>query len=175
MTEVLVERHAQQPLTDWDLAEMSEAGSGCLDLHRVDWHRTLLSADGHELVCHFSSADLESVRLVLKAQSSLRAEVWPCTRRDAPGISNDQLAEANVFASLRFDEPVPLEALEAIDASSAKCVQNQHVRLLRTFIASDRRRVSCLCLADDAESVRLALLDANQPVERVWAFRQFHP
>ncbi len=175
MTEVLVERYAEQPLTDWELATMSENGSGCLDLHRVKWNRTLLSADARELVCHFTAADLESVRMVLKAQSSLRAEVRACTLRDAPGLTNDELAQANVFASWRFNGPVALEELESIDASAAVCLRNHRVRFLRTFIASDRQRAICLCLAADAESVRLALRDAARPVERVWAFRQFHP
>jgi hypothetical protein len=175
MTEILVERRAEQPLTDWDLAEMSEAGGGCLDLHRVQWHRTLLSADAQELVCHFSAADLESVRAVVKAQGPLRGQVWACTLRDAPGLTADDLAAANVLVSWNFEQPVALEELESIDASAAVCLRNHRVRFLRTFIASDRLRVSCLCLAADAESVRLALRQANRPVERVWAFRQFHP
>jgi len=175
MTEVLVERHASEPLTEWELAAMSEAGSGCLDLHRVEWHRTLLSADGRELICHFTGADLESIRMVLKAQGSLRAEIWPCTWRNAPGLTHEELAQANVFASWRFDEPVELEELESIDASATVCLQNHRVRFLRTFISADRRRVICLCLAADAESVRLALRDAKRPVERIFPFRQFHP
>jgi len=175
MTDVLVERHAPEPLSEQGLLEMSEAGHGCMDLHRVHWNRTLLSADGRELICHFTAVDLESVRLVLRAQSSLRAEVWPCTLRDAPGLRPEQLAEANVFASWRFNEPVALEEIESIDASAAVCLSNHRVRLLRTFIANDRRRVICLCLAADAESVRLALRDAKRPVERIWPFLQFYP
>ncbi|HEY0463366.1 MAG TPA: nickel-binding protein [Polyangiaceae bacterium] len=175
MTEVLVERHAEQPLSELSMFRMSEAGSGCMDLHRVHWNRSLLSADGRELICHFSAADLESVRLVLKAQGSLRAEVWACSWRDAPGLSAHELAQANVFASWRFNAPIAPEELESIDASAAVCLRNHRVRFLRTFLASDRRRVICLCLAADAESVRLALRDAKPPVERVWAFRHFQP
>ena len=113
--------------------------------------------------------------MVLRAQSSLRAEVWSCTLRDAPGLDQEQLARANVFASWRFDDPVALEELDSIDASAAVCLRNHRVRLLRTFIANDRRRVICLCLAADAESVRLALRDAKRPVERIWPLRQFYP
>jgi len=113
--------------------------------------------------------------MVVKAQGSLRGRVWACLARDTPGLSNDELARANVFASWSFDEPVALEELESIDASAAVCLHNRRVRFLRTFITSDRRRVICLCLAADAESVRVALRDAKRPVERVWAFRQFHP
>jgi hypothetical protein len=175
MTEVLVERHSEQPLTDADFVRMSAAAGGCLELHRVEWRGTQLSADGRELVCQFSAADLESVRLVLKTQGSLRARVWACTVRDAPGLSPAELAQSSVFASWSLDEPAALEELEAIDASNAVCQRNHRVRILRTFIANDRRRVVCLCRAADAESVRLALRDAVRPVERVWAYRQYLP
>ena len=175
MTEVLVERHLEEPLTDQALATMSELGRGCLDLHRVEWYRTLLSADRRELVCHFAAADLESVRMVVKAQGPVRGKVWSCSSRDTPGLSHDELARANVFASWSFAEPVALDELESIDASAAVCLHNHRVRFFRTFIASDRRRVICLGLAADAESVRIALRDATRPVERVWAFQQFQP
>ena len=175
MTEVLVERHTEEPLSELEMFRMSEAGSDCMEMHRVRWNRSLLSADARELICHFSAADLESVRFGVKAQGSLRGEIWACTLRDAPGLSQAELAEANVFASWRFNEPIALEELESFDASAAVCLINHRVRLLRTFMASDRRRVISLCLAADAESVRLALRDARRPVERVWAFRQFHP
>jgi len=175
MTEVLVERRSEQPLTDADFVRMSAAASGCLHLHRVQWRGTQLSADGRELVCRFSAADLESVRLVLKTQGSLRAQVWACTVRDAPGLTAAELAQGNVFASWRFDEAVAPEELEAIDASNAVCQRNHRVRILRSFVASDHRRVVCLCQAADAESVRLALRDAKRPVERAWAYRQYLP
>jgi hypothetical protein len=175
MTEVLVERHSEQPLTHADFVRMSTAASGCLELHRVHWRGSQVSADGRELVCQFSAADLESVRLVLKTQGSLRAQVWPCTLRDAPGLSPSELAESNVFASWSFEEPITLEELESIDPSSSVCLRNHRVRILRTFVASDRRRVVCLCQAADAESVRLALRDTTRPVERVWAYRQYLP
>jgi hypothetical protein len=175
MTEVVVERHSEQPLTDADFVRMSAAASGCLELHRVQWRGTQVSADGRDLICQFSAADLESVRLVLRTQGSLRAEVWACTVRDAPGLTPAELAQSNVFASWRFREPVALEELEAIDAGNAVCQRNHRVRILRTFVESDRRRVVCLCQAADAESVRLALRDAKRPVERVWSYRQYLP
>jgi hypothetical protein len=175
MTEVLVERHVEEPLTDWALAAMSEKGSSCLELHRVHWYRSLLSADGRDLICHFAAADVESVRTVVRSQGPLRGKIWSCTSRDAAGVTNDELSRANVLASWSFEQPVALEELQSIDASVAVCLRNHRVRFLRSIIAADCRRVICLCLAADAESVRIALRDAERPVERVWAFRQFHP
>jgi hypothetical protein len=175
MTDVLVERYSEEPLTDAELLRMMKAGAGCLDVHRVQWKRSLLSADARDLICHFSSADLESVRFVVKAQGSLPARVLSYTLRDPPGVTDDQLAQANVFASWRFDEPVPLEDLRAPGDAGSVCLHNHRVRFLRMFVANDGRRVIGLLLAPDAESVRHALRDAKQPVERVWAFQQFGP
>jgi hypothetical protein len=175
MTEVVVERRSEQPLSHADFVSMSAAASGCLDLHRVLWRGSQLSADGHELICHFSAADLESVRLALKMQGPLRAEIWACAPRDAPGLGASELAQGNVFASWRFDEPPALEQLESIDASNAVCLQNHRVRSLRTFIAQSRRRVIGLYQAADAESLRLALREAKWPVERIWPYRQYLP
>ena len=175
MTDVLVERHAVEPLTDADILQMVEDARNCRTIHRVERHRSLLSTDGRELVCHLSSPDLESIRIGLRAQRPLAAELWSCTLRDAPDLTPDELAQSNVLASWRFEAPVTLEELESIDGSGTLCRSNHRVRFLRTFVALDRRRVLCLCRAADAESVRLALREAKWPVERVWAFRQFVP
>ncbi|MEO8179024.1 MAG: hypothetical protein ABI895_09345 [Deltaproteobacteria bacterium] len=174
MTEVLVERHRDEPLTDADMARMIEQGSGCLALHRVRWNRSLLSSDGRELLCHFSSVDAESVRLALRALGSLHAVAWACTVHDAPGLTGDELARANVLVSSRFEAPLAFEELTS-QGDGAACLLNHRVRFVRTLLSTDRRRRISLCQAPDAESVRVALREAQAPVERVWAFRQFRP
>ena len=175
MTEVLVDRRIDQPHTDAEIQQLLDDSADCRDIYRLDRHRSLLSADRRQLICHLSSPDLESVRRALKTQGPLTADVWSCTLRDAPGLTNEELAQANVWASWRFEIPVAIEELESIDPSGSVCLRTHRVRLLRAFISTDRRRVSCLCQAADAESVRLALRESKWPVDRVWAFRQFLP
>lgn len=174
MTEVLVERHYEEPLTDADMATMIEDGRGCLALHRVHWNRSRLSSDGRELVCHFSSADAESVRIVLQALGEQRATVWACTVHDAPGFTDDELALAKVLVSSRFEAAVVSHELTA-EGDGAVCLLSHRVRVVRTMLSIDRRRMICICHAPDAESVRIALREARAPVERVWAFREFRP
>jgi len=173
MTEVLVERHRDEPLTAADMARMIEQGSGCFALHRVRWNRSLLSSDGRELLCHFSSADAESVRLALRALGS-HAIAWACTVHDAPDLTDDELGRANVLVSSTLEAPVAFEELAA-QGDGAMCLQNHRVRLVRTLLSTDRRRRISLCQAPDAESVRIAWREVQAPVERVWAFRQFRP
>lgn len=174
MTEVLCERHWEQPLTEADITRMIERGSGCLGLHRVKWNRSLLATDGREQLCHFSSADAESVRLALQTLGAPRGNVWACTVRDAPGLTPDELALANVLVSSRFEALVVGEALMP-EGEGAACLRTHRVRCVRTYLATDRRRMVSLWRAPDAESVRIALREAGAPVERVWAFRQFYP
>lgn len=174
MTEVLVERHPDAPLTTTDAAAIIEGGNACREIHRLEWHRSLLSVDGQQMICHLTGPDLESVRIALKSSPRLmRADVWSCTVRDPPGITREDLTHANVLVSFRFELPASPEELEAVLGSGNICLTSHRVRMLRAFIASDRRRVICLCAAADAESVRIALRESRPPVDRVWAFRQF--
>jgi hypothetical protein len=174
MTEVLLERQWEEALTDADMARMIEKASGCFAMHRVRWNRSLLATDGREQLCHFSSPDVESVRLGLRALGATRGSVWACTVHDAPDLEPDELARANVLVSSRFETPFAGEALLSPGDDGAVCLRNHRVRLVRTLVSTDRRRMISLCRAPDAESVRIALREAGAPVERVWAFRQFH-
>jgi len=175
MNEILVERHWDRPLTDADIAAMLESTGGCLAAHRCGWYGSLLSADGHELFCHFTGPDAESVRIALHEAGSPRGSVWTGTVHDAPGVTESALVQANVLVSRRFDEPAVLEEIQAVEDAGAGCLEAHRVRFVRTFFSRDRRRMISLYQAPDAESVRMAQRETGMPVERVWAFRQFRP
>jgi hypothetical protein len=172
MTDVFVERRWEQPLTAADIRTMIQTGGGCLAAHRCDWHGSLLSADGHDLLCHFSAPDAESVRMAMHAAGSPRASVWPGTVHDVPGLT-DAATQANVLVSRRFEKPAVFAHIQALEEAGAECLETHRVRFLRTFLSGDRRRMICLYRAPDAESVRIAQREAGMPVERVWAVRQF--
>lgn len=175
MTEVLVERHWATPLADADIQHLFEITGGCLDIHRVNWRGSLLALDGHELLCHFSAADAESVRLALRQAGSQVGKVWSGTVLDAPGLTEDDLLRANVLVSRQFEEPVAFEDIQAIEDAGVSCLETHRVRFVRTFFAADCQRMICLYQAPDAESLRIAQREAKMPVERVWAFRQLRP
>jgi len=175
MTDILVERHWDKALSDADMHGILASAGGCLGIHCVSWHGSRLSADGHETFCHFSAADAESVRIALNQAGSPRGHVWAGTVHDAPGFTNDFLARANVLVSRSFEPPVEFEEVQAVEHAGASCLLTHRVHRVRTYLSIDRRRVTSLYQAPDAESVRLALYDATMPVERVWAFRQFCP
>lgn len=173
MTDILVERHWEQPLTPAAMQAMFEEAGGCLAAHRCDWRGSLLSADGHELVCHFAAPDAESVRMALNEVGSPRGSVWAGTIHDAPGFTAADLAQANVLVSRRFQEPAVFAEIQALEDAGAGCLDTHRVRFVRTYFSADRRRMICLYQAPDAESVRIAQREAGMPVETVWAFRRF--
>jgi hypothetical protein len=175
MTDIIVERHWEPPITPAQIEDMARSGGGCLAAHRCDWRGSLLSADGRELICHFTAPDAESVRLALHDAGSPRGSVWPATVHDAPDTTAATFAEASVLVSRRFDEPVVLADIQAIEDSGAGCLETHRVRFLRSYFSIDHKRMICLYRAPDAESVRIAQREAGMPVERVRAVRPVRP
>jgi hypothetical protein len=175
MTDIIVERHWEPPVTATDIREMLATAGGCLATHRCEWRGSLLSADGRDLFCHFTGPDAESVRLALHEGGSPRGSVWAGTVHDAPDFTADALAQANVLVGRRFEQPAVLAEIQAIEDAGAGCLQTHRVRFIRTYFSRDRKRMMCLYQAPDAESVRIAQREAGMPVERVWAIRQFRP
>lgn len=171
MSEVIVERHYDPPLTDADLRAMIAMGGDCLGIHRVQWCGSALSLDGAQLVCHFRSADAESVRLALRRAGESAGCVWTGEIHDAPGVTPADLAEANVMVTRRFDAPADVAALRAAEQAGGLAAQRVH--FLRCHVSIDRRRMVCLYRAPDAASVRLAQREAGLPVEQVFAVRRF--
>lgn len=173
MTEVVVERHYDPPLSDADLRAMIAAGADCLALHRIRWCGSLLALDGAALVCHFRSADAESVRLALRQSGESGGRVWSGTVHDAPGLAPADLAGANVVVKRGFDAPADVAALRAAERSSG--APAHEVRWMRSHASNDGRRMLCLYRAPDAEAVRRAQRAAGLPLEQVLAVRRFAP
>jgi hypothetical protein len=171
MSDVFVVRAFDPPLSDESFEAMAGAAAGCLDLYRVQWRRSLLSADGRRMVCWFSAPDAESTRLALRKAGSHDAAPWPGTVHDAPGAGAPSPDAANVVVERSFAQPVALEEIQAVEDAGASCLQARNVSFAQTFFSRDRRRMICLYRAPDAESVRDAQRQAGMPVDRVWSFR----
>jgi hypothetical protein len=175
MTHVFVERQWDEPRTDADLELMMDNAAGCLARHRCDWNGSLLSADRRDLLCHFSGPDTESVRIALRQAGSPYIAAWAGTVHDAPGTTDAGMERANVVVARRFDEPVDLEAIQALEDAGKGCLDTHRVRFVRSFFSRDRKRMICLYAAPDAESVRIAQREAHMPVERIWSFQRLTP
>lgn len=182
MNDAILEREFDTPMTPGDFGEMLVRSAGCFGLHRVDWQHSMLAAGGMKLVCWLRSLDLESVRIVLRSGDGDISDIWPGAETsvelwrsevlDAPDADAEAIRGANVVVERRFDGPVALAEIQAIEDAGASCLEMRNVRFLRTFFSADRQRMLCLYSAPDAESVRQAQREAGMPVERVWSFQR---
>ena len=175
MTEVFLERQLTPPLDPTGVHALVAGGQPCFQLHRVQWQRSFLAGDGQRMLCWFRGPDAESVRIALRSAGAETDGLWAGTVHDAPDLSPELLAGANVAVVRSFAEPVALEEIQAIEDAGAWCLETHRVKFARTFFSRDRQRMICFYQAPDAESVRLAQRQAGMPVESVWAFASVEP
>jgi hypothetical protein len=168
MVHVILERQFDPALSAEVFQEFALESAGCLPLYRVTWQESLLANDGTRLLCRFSAPDTQAVRTVTQEQQCREKTAWAGTLHDT-----GRTETPNVIVERRFDQPVTVESLQAIEDAGAWCMELHQVTFLRTFFSADCRRMICLYQAPDAESVRLAQRQARMPVERVWPCRRF--
>ncbi len=174
MTDMFLERTFEPPLVPEAVVAMSVDAADCFLMHRVDWLGSLLSADGRRMLCWFRSPDAESTRTALRQSGADAAVLWAGTVHTPPAPPAPDPAATQVVVARRFDEPVTVESIQAIEDAGAWCLEAHRVQFVRTFFSRDRQRMLCVYQAPDAESVRLAQAQAGMPVEAVWPCRYVH-
>jgi hypothetical protein len=174
MAEIFLERSFETPLTASYVLAMAQQAGGCYDLHRIEWHGSLLAAGGRKLLCRFRAPDAESVRLALRDLRSGFGRLWTGSVHDAPGFAETDQQKANVLIERTFDPPVAESEIHKAE-KDGWCAQAHRVTFMRTYVSDDRRRMICLYQAPDAESVRLAQRLMTMPVDAIWAFTAIRP
>ncbi len=188
---VFLHREWDEPVTVESLIASLDESSACFDLHRVQWHESLLSADSRRLCCHFSAPDAESLRRAFREEYPAYVpdtdatpgvfdgarvfRYWPGTVHDAPGLAAADRTAGNVVVYRNFDVPVVLDELQAVEDAHAHCLELHGVRFIRSYLSLNRRHMICQYAAPDAESVRTAQRQATMPVDAVWAFQRLLP
>lgn len=167
MSDLFLERSFDPGLSATDVVSMARESGWCFEIFKVDWHGSMLSADGHSMLCWFSASDAESVRQALRRAGANCERLWSGTVHEAP-----EQDDANVLVERRFDAPVTLEEIQAREDKNQWCLDTHNVKFVRTFFANDRKRMICLYTGPDAEAVRSAQHQAGMPVDRVWAFER---
>lgn len=170
MTDVIVEREYETPVSKEDLMAMAKEGGGCFALYNISWKTSFLADNGKRLSCHFQAADAETVRTALRQLGVETKAVWSGTVHDL-GIDKPP----NVLVERSFDEAVSLESIQAMEDAFAYCLDVHQVTFIKTLFSRDKKRMLCLYHAPDAESVREAQRKASMPVERIWACQVIDP
>ena len=75
---VVVERRWTEPVVLDDIQAIEDAGSGCLENHRVRFARTFFSTDRQRMICLYHAPDAESVRLAQQQAGMPLEAVWAC-------------------------------------------------------------------------------------------------
>jgi len=175
MADVFMERCFDPPVTLTGLMEQFTSAINCFEIHRIGWQMSLLSTDGQRSVCRFSCPDEESLRIAVRQAGAKADSIWSGTVHLAPNVPPVVQQTENIIVTRRFEEPVTLESVQAIEDAGAWCLDAHRVKFMRTFFSRDRKRMICLYRAPDAESVRLAQRQAGMPVDQVWSFNQVRP
>jgi len=175
MTELFLERRFDTPLAAEGVFSMALEAGHCFNMHRVEWRLSLLSRDGNRMVCWFRAPDTESARIAMRQSDIDMRVLWRGSVHDKPGLTQQELAAANVLVERRFDNPVTLQEIQAIEDAGIWCLETRDVRFVRTFFSTDQKRMLCLYQAPDAESVRLAQRMARVPFDDAWAFQILCP
>lgn len=175
MTDIFIERNLEPALSPPEVTARLADAQGCLDMHRVAWHGSLLSADGCQMICWFRAPDMESARIAMRQLNVDMGVHWRGSVHDAPGLEAKDLGRANVLVTRRFEDEVTLQQIQDIEDAGSWCLETRNVRFIRTYFAADRKRMICLYEAPDAESVRQAQREAGVPFEEAWSFAAVGP
>jgi hypothetical protein len=170
MANIVMERGFNPPINEQVFQAMVKDLADCVTMYRADWQESFLALDGSSLTCCFKAPDAESIRMMSRGDAATKKTVWAGTAH-----ATDRVGLANVVVERRFEEPVTVESLQAIEDAADWCLRHHKVTFLRNYFSADQKNMICLYRAPDAESVRLAQQQANMPVNRVWACQHYTP
>ena len=80
-----------------------------------------------------------------------------------------------VLVERLFEQPEPLERLQAAEDAVAWCLEQHRVRFLRSYVSLDGCSMVCAYEAPDAEAVRITQEKGGLPLVRAWTGRPLFP
>ena len=171
MTEIIVERHFDTPLSFDDIKDILKFSSGCFDDWQITWQDSYQSADGKIMFCRFSAPDVESVRMALRQTGTeCSAKIYPITQH----ISENDL-DINVIVKRELAAPTAFEKLQDQEESNISCLDMHNVTFIKTYFSLDQKYMLCMYNAPDVESVRISQRQAEMPVSKVYSCKELLP
>jgi hypothetical protein len=168
-TNLFLERTFDDPLTPEAVIEGGRESKWCFDTHRVRWHGSFLSRDGHTMICKFSAPDMEAARRALRDPDTDLTGLWSGTVHLGGPVA------PNVAVERSFAEPVRYEDIKALIGAKAWCLDTYNVKYAHSFFSADGKRMLCFYAAPDAEAVRNVQREAGAPAEAIWTGSLIRP
>ncbi len=165
-TDMFLRRRFSRPLSVADVRARARNSDWCYLMHKVDWRGSFLSTNGHILLCWFTAADAESVRIALRKSGADTQYLWPGTVQEG-----SEPTVPNIIVERSFQEPTTFEESQCIADAAAGCLQGYRVKHARTFFSLDCKRMICLYEATAAES---AARSEIAPHDDIWPFFHVH-
>ena len=176
MIDIIMERTFRPAITIEEVFGLAASAEDCFGLYKIDWVESFLSGDGGAMICHFQAPDLESLRQAARQTTGKIPPLWQGTLHHAPRAVPPPADRLNdILVARRFDHPVALDDIQAIEDAGAWCLETYNVHFVRTLFSRDRKRMICLYRAPDAEAVRAAQRKAGVPFETLWDYRHLTP
>jgi len=76
---------------------------------------------------------------------------------------------AIVVVERSFEAPVEFEELQETENCFAWCLEENGIQFIQTYFSLDRKRMTCIYEAPDAEAVRRVSDRAKLPYDRIWS------
>jgi len=148
------------------------ARHGCLDIHRVDWLRCYLAADGLRMLCEYRAVDAESVRLVLRHQGFAGVVVHPAKLDE---LSTQQSAShSRVVVQLQLESP-DAEGRNATKLAAIAAVRNSQFPVTTVLESSIHGSLLLVLDTDSDSEVRACLRSAHIDSVDVWRCTELDP
>lgn len=174
MVPVIIERDFDRPHSADDLAALSRSLKWCMELYRVSSRYRYLATDGTRAACVYMAPDFEAMRhLTRNSPYGWPKQLWPATLYEPPAAA-PRPGHTLAVVERAFAEPVNMQMFGDAQAR-AICFDLHRVRLVRSHLATDGRRILCLFEAPDLEAVRYANTKAGLPYDAVWAAQEIMP
>ncbi len=139
----------------------------CLELHRVDWRRCYLAADGRRMLCWYRARDAESVRLVLRQQGTASA-VWPVEVHAADVEGTLGLPRDRVIVELRLAGPVDHAALNSASEAVVETLVKAGHDVVQAFTEPTAPGVLVVVDGSEATTVSPQIPAIGQQSTDVW-------
>ena len=166
------------PVVAADVFAMANEADGCFSLHRVDWAKSYLSADGDRMLCWYTAPDAESARMALRQLGSDMNSVWAgrvLSVSSDTERSNSSDTEPNVLIEQSFTEARTPEQAQDLQSEWEPHLQAQGAALLGGFLSNDGKHLVSVCLAADSASVDRAMATAGTQPDTVWECQVVDP